>query len=230
MATTTAEIDRGAAYNETRARITELVRDLDAAASETIVGACPSWRVKDVVAHVTGVCADILGGKLDGVATDPWTQAQVDARTAKPIAEIVAEWDDVGAQVEAILANFPPAAASQMVFDVVTHEHDIRHALRTPGARDSSAVAIGVEFGVLGLQGSVASLGLPPLRVVAGEQSFGADGGATWIAEPFDVFRASTGRRSADQLRAMKWEGDVEAYLPAFTHGPFVPRPEALEE
>jgi uncharacterized protein (TIGR03083 family) len=227
---TTTDLDRGAVYNETRARISELVRDLDEGAAVTPVPACPSWTVKDVVAHVTGVCADILGGKLEGVATDPWTQAQVDARTAKPIAEIVAEWDEVGAQVEAILASFPPAAASQLVFDLVTHEHDIRGALRVPGARDSGGVAIGAEFGVLGLQLSVGSHGLPPLRVVAGDQPLGEDGGATLTAEPFEVMRACSGRRCPDQLRAMKWEGDADAYLPAFTFGPFAPRPDVLDE
>ena len=35
------------------------------------------WTVKDVVAHLCGACEDILAGRLEGVATDPWTEAQV---------------------------------------------------------------------------------------------------------------------------------------------------------
>ena len=33
--------------------------------------------------------------------------------------------------------------AGQAILDVVTHEHDVRHALGAPGARDSDAVLIG---------------------------------------------------------------------------------------
>jgi hypothetical protein len=36
---------------------------------------------------------------------------------------------------------------------------------------------------------------------------------ATVSAEAFELFRAISGRRSADQIRAMAWDGDPEPYV-----------------
>jgi len=41
-------------------------------------------------------------GNLDGVATDPWTAAQVDARRDQPLAAILDEWEVNDPQVEAL--------------------------------------------------------------------------------------------------------------------------------
>jgi hypothetical protein len=35
------------------------------------------------------------------------------------------------------------------------------------------------------------------------------------------LFRALTGRRSEAQVRALRWEGDVDVFVPAFEFGPF---------
>ena len=220
--------DYAAVYRETRERICELVRDLDEGQLATPVPGCPKWTVKNVVSHSTGVCADIIGGKLEGVASDPWTQAQVDARRDKTIAEILEEWSDVGPKVEATLGAFPAGAAAQMIFDLVTHEHDLRGALRAPGARDSAAVDVGVEFAVRGVQSNLGDR--PPLRVVAGDHSWGEEGGASLVGEPYDILRACSGRRSAEQIKALKWEGDPDAYLPAFSYGPFSVPTEPVED
>ena len=49
-------------------------------------------------------------------------------------------------------------------------------------------------------------------------------------AEPFEVFRAGTGRRSPSQIRSYRWSCDPDLYLPAFTYGPFVVRSTELVE
>jgi hypothetical protein len=46
----------------------------------------------------------------------------------------------------------------------------------------------------------------------------------------FELFRALSGRRSAEQLRALRWEGDADAALGAFTYGPFRPAAQPLAE
>src|SRR4051794_7840415 len=56
----------GSIYAEGRARLTDLLTDADPDGRTTPVPGCPHWAVKDVVAHVTGVCADVLAGNLDG--------------------------------------------------------------------------------------------------------------------------------------------------------------------
>jgi uncharacterized protein (TIGR03083 family) len=223
--------DVGAAYTGCRERITALTRGLDAEASAAPVPTCPAWTVHDVVAHVAGVVDDALAGRLEGVATDPWTAAQVDARRGRPVDEILAEWE-VGAPAFAGLLDDLGDTGRQAVADVVTHEHDIRTALATPGARDSDAVHIAVGWLSPRFVGIVAERGIA-LRVAAADgRSWGdADpAGVSLSGEPFELLRAMTGRRSVDQLRQMRWHGDAEAVLPAFTFGPFHPARQPIAE
>lgn len=221
------------AYAGGRARISRLVADLEEHEASAIAPGCPQWTVKDVVAHVTGVCSDILAGNLDGVTTEPWTAAQVDARRLLPVAEIVAEWSELGPQVEAMLPSFPPEPAAQLVADLTTHEHDVRGALARPGARDSDALFIGLEFVAPNFLTAVAGRGLPPLSARAGDSEWVANGArpvASVTAEPFELLRAITGRRSPSQLRQLTWDCDPEPYLPAFAWGPFrVPTADVVE-
>src|SRR5439155_21655044 len=109
-------------YTEGRARITELERAIDDMEAKTPVVTCPEWSVHDVVAHLVGVCADVLAGNVAGAATDSWTAAQVDTRQGRSMAELLDEWDDVGSQIEAMVDNFPGRYGNQVVADVTTHE------------------------------------------------------------------------------------------------------------
>jgi uncharacterized protein (TIGR03083 family) len=222
-----------AAYTGGRIRITGLVAGLDERQAATIVTGCPEWTVKDVVAHLTGICSDILAGNIEGVATDPWTAVQVDARRPLPIARLVAEWDEVGPQIEALLPSFPPEPSTQLITDLATHEHDLRGTLDRPGARDSDAISIGLSFTAPNFLATIADRGLPALFLRAGDAEWATEGvepAASLSADRFELLRALTGRRSASQLRALKWDGDPEPYLPAFELGPFhVPAADIVE-
>ena len=247
--------DIGQVYAEGRQRITELVSGVSPERLDTRVPACPEWTVRDIVAHLAGVCTDVLEARIDGVATDPWTAAQVEARRGRSVDELLDEWSTAAPQVEAIAGHFPGRMGTQWVLDLTSHEHDIRHALGTPGAQDSAGVAMALEFAVGGLAASVAARGPAPLEVKAvdrgvswvvggeGETDLGAlvmgaeppIGGdrvpeATVAAPAFDLFRALTGRRSRDQVRQFAWTGDADAYLPAFEFGPFKPAAADIEE
>src|SRR5262249_60108099 len=109
--------------------------------------AAPDWRVRDVVAHLSGVTADINAGNLDGVATDAWTARQVDARRDWSLDRLLEEWDTEAAKVEAVMATLPEVAMGQMTMDAATHEQDIRGGLERPGARDCDAGAIRLDWG-----------------------------------------------------------------------------------
>ena len=211
------------AYAGCRARIAELTGRLHEQRAATAVPTCPKWSVHDVVAHVTGIVDDALAGRLDGVATEPWTAAQVEARRARPIAGMLAEWDANAPSFEE-LRDTVGDPGRQAVADVVTHEHDIRAALVEPGARDSDAVHIGLGFVSADFVASAASQGVA-VRVHATDGSEFGDQAASVVlsGEPFELLRAITGRRSIAQLRAMHWQGDGEAALCAFTFGPFRP-------
>jgi hypothetical protein len=197
------------AYHELRLRTAELVRETDPEAMDAIAPATPEWRVRDLLAHLAGVSVDAVEGRLDGVATDPWTAAQVDARRDVSIADILAEWDDYGAQFEAALVALPSALGGQAVFDAVTHEADMRHALATPGDRTGDGVAISFEFCCLGRTAG----DLPALRVLTerGEAIAGTgDPIATLETSQFEFIRASSGRRSAGEIAAYEWQGQVD--------------------
>ena len=249
----------GVVYEDTRQRVVSLVGRLDAAAAARAVPACPQWRVHDVVAHVTGVCADILAGNLRDVASEPWTAAQVRARAGRPMADVLGEWHEVGPKVAALVDLFPGRYGLQLVSDVTVHEQDLRGALERPGARDSDAVEIGTDFLVAAIFApALLALGLGPLEVctdgarwIAGTGGPPAAGDADWrdallcttaapvpatppvgrlVSDRFELFRALTGRRSATQIRRFGWTVDPEPYLPAFGFGPFTLRSDELDE
>lgn len=209
------DVDAGAcaaAYSDLRARVTALVRDADPALIAAIAPATPEWRVHDVLAHVSGVNADIVSGTLDGVGTDAWTAVQVEIRRTWSVDDILLEWAEHGATVESIAPQLGPAVG-QWLFDACTHEHDIRHALDAPGARDSDAVALGFWW-VTDMLGSTTAPALV-LETDGDARTIGTGEPASRVrTSRFEVMRALSGRRSRAQVEAYAWEGS--------------PRPEAL--
>jgi uncharacterized protein (TIGR03083 family) len=218
------------AYSRCRARISGLVRDLDDQTAATAVPACPDWSVHDVVAHLAGVVADALAGRMNGVTTDRWTAAQVAARRGRPLTDLLESWDSSAPRFEALL-DAAGRSGRQAVADIVSHEHDIRGALRQPGARQSDAVAIGIDFVATAFTSAAEASGIGVgVRTTAGQDFGPADAPAVLTGEPFELLRALTGRRSAAQLLQMTWTGDAGQVLPAFSYGPFRPAATAIKE
>jgi len=201
-----------AAYRGLRERVTALVRAAPPEALDRVAPATPQWRVRDVLAHLVGVPADVLAGRLDGVATDGWTAAQVDARRGASAADMLAEWEECGPQIEAVFEQVPFEVIGQAMYDAVTHEHDVRHALRTPGARDSDALALAWRWYLAARTRG----GAPALTFVteAGEEPSGhGDPVATIEAPRFELFRAATGRRTAAEIAAYGWDREPDPRL-----------------
>jgi uncharacterized protein (TIGR03083 family) len=221
-------MDTTAAYRGVRERICELAEGADGGLA---VPACPGWTVRDLLAHVTGVGDDLLNGRLEGVGTDPWTEAQVARRRDASLEEVVAEWRGIAGALDEALDAIG-GAPEQLVFDTATHEHDLRQALDRPGARDSDAVAIGLGW-VLPRWQEASRGGPGPLRLVTGDHDVTAGDGepvATVELDPFEAVRALTGRRSAAQLAGYAWTGDPAAFVDRFTWGPFTLRTSPLDE
>ena len=221
------------AYAGCRRRIAQLTEGLDDSAVAVRVPACPRWSVHDVVAHVSGVVDDALAGRLEGVATDPWTAAQVDARRGRPVADMLAGWHEQAPAFEEMLEDIGDPGR-QAVADVVTHEHDIRGALERPGARDSDAVGVGLSFVGARFTADVApSHGLSVRVEAADGATYGDDDAAVVLrGASFELLRAMTGRRTVEQIRAMDWSGavDLDRLVPVFTFGPFRPTLEIVEK
>jgi len=192
------------------------------------VPACPVWEVADLMGHVVGVAADIASGNLAGAATDEWTEAQVRARRGSEPQALLEEWSRVAPGIEAALG---PSGA-QAVFDLATHEHDLRSALRRPGARRSDAVEVAVGWlaGWLPrrLEGAAGAL-----VVEAGERRIEVEGPGqptVLVLSPFELLRSVTGRRSRRQLEALPWQGPAQPFVERWVGPPFAERATDLVE
>src|SRR5215212_1292728 len=93
------------AYRSTRQRVTALLRAAGPGDPDRRVPACPRWTVREVAAHLAGAADDVLAGRLDGVASDEWTAAQVEARAGRSLAEIVDEWEALGPRIEDLFGD-----------------------------------------------------------------------------------------------------------------------------
>ncbi|TRZ80054.1 MAG: hypothetical protein D4R92_03870 [Actinobacteria bacterium] len=130
------------AYLQLRDRVIDLLEDLDQVDGEKLVPACPAWNVRKLVSHIVGVPEDILKGRMTGVTTDPWTQAQVDRHEHDSIDRLREILTSQRETFDSVLPKIPSPINSQFVFDAVTHEHDLREAIDKPGAQDSLAVKV----------------------------------------------------------------------------------------
>lgn len=226
-------MDATEAYHQTRTRMATLFRTIDdPEVADRAVPTCPEWTVSDLAAHVTGVAVDVMAGRLDGVGTDPWTETQVTDRKGRSLGDLMDEWDAAGEALETAFAG--GTAPDQLVFDTVTHEHDLRTAIDRPDERDNPAIDVGLRFVRDTWPLVAAGLSVPPLRVVAGamEMVVGDDPETSLELSSFAALRSFTGRRSEAQIRALPWPAGVDPtpWIPAFTWGPFRPRSTDVEE
>ena len=221
--------DYGPAYAGVRTRTAALVRAATDDQLDAVAPATPEWRVRDIVAHMAGVPTDVLAGRMEGVASDAWTAAQVDRYRDVPLDRVLAEWDEASATVEPMIPDFG-VMAGQAVLDVVTHEHDVRHALDASGARDSDAVLIGSVWCAQWIAKRSRDEGPGTLRVETDlwSHTYGeGEPALTLGASAFELLRAATGRRSDAQITAFEWSGDAEPQLVVLAI--FTPRAEDFD-
>lgn len=204
--------EHAAAYRGVRDRVTTLVAPLGDLRDRPCP-ATPEWSVHDVLAHLSGVCADVEAGRLEGITTDAWTAAQVVPRRTMTTGDLLAEWDRLGPGFETALGAAPDVIAGQAVFDAITHEFDIRHALGQPGGRDSDAFAIAWAWIMVALSGRDGAA----VAVVTGEGDEFTMGAGETVASlrtsRFECFRGATGRRSAEEVAAWAWDPDARPDL-----------------
>lgn len=217
--------DAAAAYCLVYERVNALVRGrADVAALS--VPACPAWTIRQTVAHLTGVAQDIISLNLDGKGADTWTHAQVNRLDGHSTDELLDLWRRTTDSVVSTLAMAPEASACQLVFDALTHEHDIRGALGEPGFRTgdpASKVALsfvttmGDQF-IRQAQLPALQLTTPAIGAVQLGQPHTARGQVALSISDFDALRSFGGRRSIRQLSELPWQGEPTNLLPAFTY------------
>ncbi len=220
------DIDWMHAYQTSRSRIVEIIDTIDKSAAATRVPACPAWTVHDVVAHVTGLAVDLGAGRLPSGPAQPWIDGHVASRRGHPLGLLVDEW--LASDVEGFLQK---TGSGQLVYDLCAHEHDICHALRRAGDRDSFTVHAAVRAMTDLLNKDLAAEGAPGAIELSTE-------GRSWIvgegpmllrldASPFELIRIFGSRRSVAQLRALPWHAadgapaDIDPWLDAIAHFDF---------
>ena len=184
-------------YQQLRERVIELLADTRDEDANKTVPACPKWTVQNLVCHIIGVPEDILEGRMKGVTTDPWTQAQVDRHKPDSIAQLREILINQKSKFDFVLPNIPSPVNSQFVMDAVTHEHDLREALGKPGTQDSLAVKVAFVW--------LASNSMYPKELV--------DKLRASKATEFQLVRAMTGRISVEQMNELNLPGDEIASL-----------------
>ena len=223
-----------AAYSEMRTRLTGVLADVpDAVAATTPVPTCPGWSVTDLAAHVYGVPRDVADGNVAEAGTPAWTRSQVERFAPMGLADLVAGWNEIAPGFEDTAAGFPDLIAGRITFDTGVHEHDLRGALGQPGGRDAPSVMIGLEFMAEGMWGHIGREGLHPLEYATPgfAMTLGTGPGRVRLeTDTFTLYRATTGRRSLAQIRALHWEGDPEPYLSVFDGTPLRPPEVDIEE
>lgn len=180
------------AYIELRGRVIELLGQLDEVDGDRAVPACPGWTVRQLIAHMVGVPEDVLAGRIDGLATDAWTQAQVDRHAGETLADLRHTLGGLAAEFDPVLRMVPAPMNSQFVMDAVTHEHDLREAVGRPGAQDSSAVEVALAW--------LLRFFRLPAEASAQLAASGAPG--------FTVMRAMSGRMSVEAMNAAGLPGE----------------------
>ena len=75
-------------YAATRDQLVNDLRELSDDESATTIESCPEWSAKDVLAHVSGLVADLLAGVKPPLGTDEMTARQVAERSAMTHGEI----------------------------------------------------------------------------------------------------------------------------------------------
>lgn len=204
-------------YRETRERSIAVGRAIgdDRGRSERTT-ACPEWSPADVLAHMAGVCDDILHGKLEGVTTDPWTKAQVDKRASMSMTEICDEWEASGPELDQLLEKVGADIDPRMLFDQWTHEQDLRAALGEPGGQESWAMRRVMPFVLENVTERLDADGVPTIALAVGDHD--AIGGVgesvgTLTLSPFEIVRFVSGRRSESQALSYDWPADPAPYL-----------------
>jgi uncharacterized protein (TIGR03083 family) len=223
------------AYEQTHAGILAILDGLSDDRLSTLISACPAWTARELAAHMTGVAADAITARFPVVnphgpwgerrpIIDAFTAGHVTTRRHMTIDEVLAEWADHVPVLARMLRGeiaFPagsiPVIDWMVVCDIAVHNQDLRGALDMPGDRDSAAVALSLRRYVAGVSQRIARAGMPALRLGTQHGEYVAGRGTpscTVTASQWELFRALCSRRSASQIRSLRWDGDAEIYLP----------------
>ena len=214
-------------YRRSRERVSALLADTGPGAADVPVPTCPGWSVHDVVAHLFGIIEDAIAGRINGIPRPEQTDEQVQRHSDEALGSMLDKW-----------ASFAPLFQSAIterhvwpaLFDVISHEHDIRNALGDTGGRDVDTVLVAATRLIEAVDG-------PAIRVrfqdgVTAENASATSGVETYelATTPFEVVRFRLGRRTHAQVLSLRWSQDPTPILHRlFVFGPSTETVEASD-
>jgi uncharacterized protein (TIGR03083 family) len=205
------------AYAALQVRLCELLSTADASAP---IPSCPGWSVRDVLAHLVGLCEDWGDHRLDGYASTAWTADQVSRSVDLEVVDLLSRWTDLVTEFARLDDDPLMGPPARWAFgDAVVHEADLRGALDA-GRVPKDAVLLSLK-GSIARWREVLSHSEPPTTVIvhptdAREWILGtpsSDPPLTVSPALYDLFRALAGRRSREQVAAWPWSSDPEPVL-----------------
>ena len=213
-------------YHQTMARIIELVSNLSSDDEQLVVQACPDWTVKDLVAHVAGLCEALSQGESTPADTQAWVDQLVADRASQSLSETIKQWKSCAVKFGEV-ATLSARIAAPITYDLIVHEHDLRHALQLPGEKDNAAVLIAMSFGALMLEHDLKNLNQGSLHLRCGEYEWQCGPGEVELSLDlthhfefpiWETLRLTGSRRSHRQLRQYPWQGDLASLLSGMLH------------
>ena len=216
--TRATSVDAAALYEELRQELIGLLRAADDDELDRPVAASPAWRVRDVLAHVTGITYDLNRQDLAGD-----TDRQVARHRDDPIEVVIAEWDQEAPAFEEGLRLFGYPLGSHFVADLHAHLQDVRTTLGLPRHDDSGTVLVALDFYLDDLDQGLRADEAGSITVTAGEEVHLVGTGdpvGKLTGDPFEILRCLSGRRSLVQIRRLDWSGASEELAPRVSRYP----------
>ena len=242
--------DVSGVYESTRKDLCDLLRGLSDEDLDREVPATPGWTVRNIATHLTADASCVIAsdfpreffqsfGDEDAVVVlNKWTAGQLSDRAGMSLEEIFDEWDASAEIVTAMMRKekdwpdgLPWFTDRVLITDLAVHQQDIYGALGIQKDREAPPVKIGLAGYIGTMDFRLKSADEPALRFESGEKVWTAGGDepkTTVRASRFELFRAMSGRRNPDQIRAYDWDGDPEPFISYFY--PYGVRSDALVE
>lgn len=212
-------------YGDAEQRVSELAAGCD---PDTEIPACPDWTVHSLIAHLAGLAADVVDGRVDGYATDDWTLRQITSRRGRSVESLIDEWDallpgfieimndlDSSTLPETIRTAIGPVPRASFkgafLVDLIQHEHDLRGALESPRPVLEADIEA-LENQIRNLRAVFSFVPLPTLEVSATDTDrrwlVGRTEPVAWLNAPaVELLRALGGRRTHSEIGELGWSG-----------------------
>jgi len=207
------DVDPSVLYEEERVAFVMRLRSLSAELLATRVPATPLWTVRDVLAHVVGITADLNAEQFGDGDGDAWTLSQVASRRERSVDDLAGEWDREAPVFEAGLRLFGYGFGAHYLGDLLQHVADVEAALGRSPVRHDVALAVALDFYLESFEGTLEQTGAGAVAVHVDDESWVLGSGdvvASITAPRFELFRALGGRRTQPEIATLDWSGDAD--------------------